>query len=330
MKPFIPSIRSLHRCSIAACVGVVFISLSAAAQIYGPPSSNPFYTLRWNETFTGAGGATQSAVNPRDWMWLMGVGSYSTQLPANVSQDSSSNLDIADTEVVAGATYTGGGVISQPTFRFGYFQVRAWTPPSVTGWLTTFSLNGGANAIESWNRRALPAKFTEIDGFNIDSSNPTQMSSGVTSWTGSTATPALCSGGYTNIYNSSPTTPPGPPIDSSAGWHTYGIEWTEGNVAYYVDDYPICSQTYNPATSAASPVNMLLTSIANDASVAGSGKVQFANPQYYVQNYYVNPEDTGYAEYGSGWGVSGVAGFSSQPVRYSCSTSATASSCRDL
>jgi hypothetical protein len=125
-------------------------------------------------------------------------------------------LDIADTEVVAGATYTGGGVISQPTFRFGYFQVRAWTPPSVTGWLTTFSLNGGANAIESWNRRALPAKFTEIDGFNIDSSNPTQMSSGVTSWTGSTATPALCSGGYTNIYNSSPTTPPGPPIDSSA------------------------------------------------------------------------------------------------------------------
>jgi hypothetical protein len=309
----------------SACFALVLVtgSLPVSAQAYGPPSSNSLYSLRWNKTFTGPGGVTQSGIDTRNWMWLMGVGTYSTQLATNVSQDSSANLDIADKQASGAVPYTGGGVISQSTFRFGYFQVNAWTPPSVQGWLTAFSLSGGASAVESWNRRVVPNKFTEIDGFQIDSSSPTQTAPRLVAWTGSSPTSSFCNGGYINIYNTQQPTPPGPPIDSSAGWHTYGIEWTEGNVTYYVDNYPLCSQTYSTTTNASSPVNMLLTSIANDGSVAGSATAQFSNPQYYVQNYYINPEDTGYAEYGS-WADSGVVGFSSQPVRYSCSSGASA------
>jgi hypothetical protein len=321
---FRSSFRLQWACLAIECLAILLMTGGrfAFAQAYGPPSSNSFYSLRWNADFSQSGGGPSSATDSRNWMWLMGVAPYSTQLTANTSQDSSGYLDIADTKAASGSPNTTGGVISQSVFRFGYFQVNAWTPSSGGGWLTAFSLSGGANSVESWNRRSQPASFTEIDGFQIDSASPAQTEPGIISWTGSSHTTSLCNGGPMSIYNTTQPTPPGAPIDSSAGWHTYGIEWTEANVTYYVDNYPLCSQPYSATTNASSPVNMLLTSVANTGAVVGSGTAQFADPRYYVQDYYVNPEDTGYAEYGS-WGGSSVAGFSSQPIRYSCSSGAS-------
>jgi hypothetical protein len=306
------SIRPRHR-DLRAFYMILIVAamtISAAGQTYGPPSS--YYVMKWSDNFMGSTGSMPTTIDPREWMWLMGVAGPGIQLAANVSQNGSGSMNIANLPQMIGSTsYTGGGLISQSTFRFGYFQVTAQTPTDM-GWLTAFSLSGGASGVESWNRRALPENFTQIDAFKIDSTNPTQWDPDLISWKGSTGT----------TYTCTLSTPPPPPINSSTGAHTYGIEWTETAVNYYVDGNPLCSQTYSPTLSAASPVNLILSSIANDATITAPAGAQatFSNPQYYVQDYYVNPEDTGYAEYGSGWGNSSVAGFSSQPIRYSCSS----------
>jgi beta-glucanase (GH16 family) len=299
-------------------LGLLALSLPVAAQ--APPSTS--YTLAWSDNFSGSG------IDPTKWMMRMQYDSdsndHSVQMAANNIIDNGT-LEInglLNPNFIGLKNYTGGGLMSVATFRFGYFQVTAKTPPSSSsGWHTSFWIDGGFAKSESWNPVSL-TKYTEIDGFQIDSSAPTKTESDWIGWTTTTSgTSYPCPNSnagdsyYNVLYNAS-----GVAIDTSAASHVYGIEWTEDAINYFVDGYKFCSQKYLPSQYAASPVNLLLTSVAY-----GSSKIQtpstavFSQPQYYVRDYYVNAEDTGYAEFGGDWANSSIPGFSLQAVREGCS-----------
>ena len=289
-------------------LGLALVTLPCVMKAQAPTN----YSLAWSDNFAGtplsSGGVT---LDTSKWWWRMGFTSDGSQQAVNVNLDGAGNLDLANTLKVVGSTthYYGGGVISHETSRYGYYQVTAQTPANTSEYHTAFWLSGAANLV-SWNPSPSEV-FTEIDGFEINSTTPSSISAGWLTWSGAGSTliaSARCNGNYNPGFN------------TSSGRHTYGIEWTEAAITYYIDGTSFCTQAYTPTQGAASPANMWLTSIpygATGTPTAGAQAV-FAAPEYYVRDYYVNAEDTGYAEYGSNWATSGVAGFSQQPVRDTC------------
>jgi hypothetical protein len=302
-------------------VGLALLMLPLAAKAQAPSN----YSLKWNDNFAGtplsSGGVT---LDTSKWWWRMGFSSNGSQQAVNVNLDGAGNLDLANTSKVVGSTtyYSGGGVISHQTFRYGYYQVTAQTPVNTSEYHTAFWLSAAATPLVSWNPSPSEV-FTEIDGFEINSTTPSSISAGWLTWsgTGSTQTGSVrCNGNYNPGFN------------TSSSRHTYGIEWTEAAITYYIDGTSFCTQAYTPTQGPASPANMWLTSIpygATGTPTAGAQAV-FAAPEYYVRDYYVNAEDTGYAEYGSNWATSGLAGFSQQPVRDTCTAGQYATYTPDL
>lgn len=268
------------------------------------------YNLRWSDNFAG------TAADTSKWYWRTGYSGQSAQIPSNITVDGMGNMQIANkTQTVGSATYTGGGLVSQALFRYGYYQVTAQTPVD-SGWHTAFWLSSIGAPLVSWNL-APDAAFTEIDGFEIDSQTPSKISTGWYSWSNYGATQTAQS--YCN-----PTYPAG--FNTATTTHTYGIEWTETAIGYYIDGGKYCTQAYTPTSGPASPVNIWLTSIAYTSPVTTPAGAQatFAAPQYYVRDYYVNPLDTGYQEYGGSWAASSAAGYSQQPVRFTNTSGASA------
>jgi hypothetical protein len=298
------------------CLGLLATAIPVMAQ--APPSTN--YTLAWSDDFSG------TVIDPTKWMMRMGYDTssndHSVQMAANDVLNSGT-LEIrglSQPGFIGSKNYTGGGLMTLATFRFGYFQVTATTPPTTTpGWHTSFWVTGGFDSMESWN--PVPQTlYTEIDGFQINSATPTETESDWIGWNGTAQTSYPCPNSNAgNSYYRTLKNAAGTSIDTSTSSHVYGIEWTESNVNYFVDGYEFCSQTYLPSQYAASPVNMLLTSVADGSDTIGTpSTATFSEPQYYVKDYYVNAEDTGYAEFGGDWATSSLAGFSFQPVRDGC------------
>jgi hypothetical protein len=295
--------------NIWVSLGLMLLVLPLISRAQAPSN----YSLAWSDNFAGiplsGGGIT---VDTTKWWWRMGYSSNGSQQAVNVTLDGAGNLDLANTSKVLSSKtyYSGGGLISHQTFRYGYYQVTAQTPANSSEFHTSFWLSAVGAPLVSWNSSP-STLFTEIDGFQINSTSPSSISSGWITWSGAGSTNTggtPCNGNYNPGFN------------TSAGSHTYGIEWAETGITYYIDGTSFCSQAYTPTQGPASPVNILLTSIpygATGTPTAGAEAV-FAAPEYYVRDYYVNAEDTGYAEYGSNWGTSSVAGFSSQPVRDTC------------
>jgi hypothetical protein len=292
---------------VTAGLAILFTSTATKAQA---PAN---YSLGWSDNFTGiplsTGGVT---LDTTKWWWRMGYSSNGSQQAVNVTLNGAGDVDLANTSKVVGSQtyYSGGGVISHQTFRYGYYQVTAQTPANSSKYHTAFWLSAVAAPLVSWNP-APSNLFTEIDGFEIDSTSASTISTGWLSWSGAGSNQTGSSRCNSNYH---------PGFNTSSGRHTYGIEWTEVGITYYLDGTSFCTQSYTPTQGPASPVNIWLTSIpygATGTPTPGAEAV-FAAPEYYVRDYYVNAEDTGYAEYGSNWGTSSIAGFSSQPVRDTC------------
>jgi hypothetical protein len=284
-------------------LGLVFSHRSNAQTV---PTN---YVLQWSDNFTGG------VLDATKWNYRTDVKSYSAQLPANISVDSSDHMNISlQQQIFAGKSFTGGGIVSKASFRYGLYVVQAMTTAN-PGWHTSFWLYAGNGATTY-----VPTSFTEIDDFEINSDTPTSISMGVIEWANGSPTsggPGRCNAAYK------------PGFSTAAGFHTYGVEWTEQQVNYYLDDFttPICSQAY-PATGYTHDLlNIWLTSIGytSDISVINNpSPASFTNVAYYVRDYYIGNSEPGYAEYGSGWNASSLSGFSNLPSRYSCDAGASA------
>ncbi len=182
-----------------------------------PPSAKPSvkdhdmseYTLRWADEFEG------SSLDMDKWGYRTDSKHWSTQKPENVSV-SGGTLKLALKKEEAGdKSYTGGGVISRPAFRYGYYEARLKVPPGA-GWHTSFWMmfhdgRGGTDPTDA---------HQELDVIENNSNRPTTYGVNVHKWKGE------------HIYfgGKDIKTP-----DLSAGFHTFGCEFTPSTVNYFFD-----------------------------------------------------------------------------------------------
>ncbi|MER7176994.1 family 16 glycosylhydrolase [Streptomyces mesophilus] len=281
---------------------VPYEAVAAPAEaVAAPPTAS--YELIWADEFN------TTSVDTSEWNYRTDTKGWSQQRPENVSVGggamtvhlcprSKSGAGCTQ-QVDSDEHYTGGGLISKRKTRYGYYETRVRTNTG-SGWHSAF-----------WAAEAgSTAPRTEIDGFEIDSHVPHMARHNVIAWTQGTFT-----SGIDDLY-----------FDSSADWHTYGFEWLEGSVAFYVDGVRKWSQPYAPGDYTHNFLNTWLTAIAYDANdspgvdeSALPGKVQFDYVRHYVRDVYAdNDAPSGYSETGTGWSASGLPAFGRLTGRFSC------------
>ncbi|MEH1014318.1 glycoside hydrolase family 16 protein [Micromonospora sp. CPCC 206060] len=263
-------------------------STTAPAQA-DPPATG--YALVFSDDFTG------TALNTAVWHYRTDVKANSAQRPENVTV-SGGYLNINHRkESYAGKSYTAGGVVSKQRFRYGYYESRLRVADGA-GWHGAFWLMAGdGSTTYSADQR------TEIDIFENDSVNPTFTHQNVHLWAGSGVKAAPSKNGW---Y--------GPACFDVRQWHTYGVDWSETAVRFYVDGVPTRTTSYLPSENTHDYVAIWLTSIGYGALPDDSrlpSATQFDWVRFWQRDAYVDndgPAAYGYSETGT-WHDSTVPGW---------------------
>lgn len=276
---------------------------SAGAAHAGPPASN--YGLAWEETFSG------TTLDTSRWNYRTDVKKLSAQRPANVAIVNNQLSLLMKRESYAGKEFTGGGIVTKQVFGYGYYEVSSRTTNN-DGWHNSFwMMRGDGSDTFGANR------YLEIDSAEIDTQRPSTISAGLMIWNGTAGEGSLIKGD--RCPNPSPT------FDSSAAFHTYGVDWREGAIDFYIDGTKYCTKSYPTNTYRQDPINIWLTALGYEAPVTVGGTPQlYDNVRFYKKDQYVLSGYYGYGEGGSGWAASTVAGFGLMPQRYSCDAGAAA------
>lgn len=277
---------------------LLMLGLSATLAAQTPGKG---YVLSFSEDFQG------DHVNTSAWNFRTDAKALSTQLPRNVSVHDGKLVITPRKERVAGMDFTGGGIISKAAFRYGYFQVDAKVTND-PGWHTSFWMMAGDG------KTTFPMEArTEIDDFEIES--PSRISMGYLVWHDKQQMASQrCNNAYVPGYS------------TADAMHTYGVEWTEEKLTYFLDGKAICSQPYSATSGMHDRLNIWLTTIGARKPIDASGNspAEYRNVRYYIRDYYIAAGDPEYAEYGKDWHGGPEPGFSGAASRVSCSADATA------
>lgn len=322
----------------AALAAACLLPASALADppIPGGMTVNP-WTLVFEDTFDG------TAVDTTKWGYRGDIHTnpannttpQSWQVPGNVSLDGAGNLKIALTTSSdpTKAPFSGGGLISQRKFRYGYYETRASLNKG-SGWHSAFWMMDWDIA----NQVPTPTRSTEIDGFEVDSVAATSplnnIRNNIITWVRNSNTTASF---YktTGVHNSG--------LDLTA-FHTYGVLWTEAGVTYYIDGSPVNYVNGSPAASGfqAYPPSAYMHDMVSIwlSTIAYSSGTPVVDPtdnatlwdyvRYWQSDYYVDNSSTSYAtggptggpdgtyaETAGTWAASGLTGWTSaNPTRY--------------
>jgi beta-glucanase (GH16 family) len=271
----------------------------------------PGYVLGFNDEFNG------TSLDTAVWNYRTDVKGYSAQRPENITVASGTMRINLRAESYGGKGFTGGGVISRQKLDHGYYEIRARLT-AAPGWHTSFWSMNGSGATTGGSQRVI-----EVDGFETDSVSRYKFAYGIWQWNVSPPTHTEC-GAYST------------PFDPAADFHVYGYEWTDTVTRYFVDGKLVCTQTYLASEHDHAPANLWLTSIGyKDPGPSAStlpADIQFDYARYYTRdpNYSagstltVNNGEPGYAEAGSGWTSSALAGYQASYTRFSTASSASA------
>lgn len=258
--------------------------------------AGPGYTLVFADEFNG------HKVNTALWNYRIDRKLLSAQLPQNVSEGNGVLSITLRKQMDGKFSYTGGGIVSKRTFRYGYFEVRARTT-ACAGWHSAF----WAMAADPSNTYNV-ARRTEIDQLEIDGSEPRKISQGVIAWQPTSTSRASEYKGVDIGRKASVLA-----FDTSAGWHTYGFAWDEQAVRFFVDGRQTDVATYAASDNVDDALNLWLTVIATrgvDDSCLPTA-VQFDYVRYYVRDVYVvssDPKPGSYSETGH-WEDAAKIGF---------------------
>jgi len=211
-------------------------------------------TLVWSDEFANSTSANTEP-NPLVWAWESGNNSGwgnselenycpwgSNTSPCDSAHPNSyvgtdGYLHILAEQPSAGV-YTSARMKTQGQFSFMYGRIEAkiWVPESQGMW-PAFWLLGNNITTESW-----PA-CGELDIMeHIDGSNPPLYAGAAGpgyDWTQSSIHGTGLNGG----------TPYHPSGFSAAGWHTYGMIWSKGQIQFYVDDPANPYETFSSTTA---------------------------------------------------------------------------------
>jgi beta-glucanase (GH16 family) len=203
------------------CIPLLLLALSAAP-VSPTPTTQPDlrpsaddselanYKLAWHDEFN------DSRLDTSAWVFRTDSKMWSTQLPENVSV-SDGLLRLAVKKQSAGnKAYTGAGVITKQSFKYGYYEARFKVPPGA-GWHTSFWMqfhNGSGGTSPS-------AATQELDVCENDSVNLHSYGVNVHQWNPQP---------HKSFGHKAVQTP-----DLSADFHTFGCIFTPSVVKYYFD-----------------------------------------------------------------------------------------------
>ncbi len=221
MKNFLPKPRTITN---ALAPSLSLVAALVASQLLWSPSDAaaqslttnavsaplPGYALAWSDEFDG------STLDAAKWTYRTDSKNLSAQKSENVVvRDGLLRLTLKK-EVVGGKNYTGAGIISQPAFKYAYYEARIKMPAGA-GWHNSFWLmkHDGSGTTDS-------QEATQgIDVAQNDSNDHQSY------------TIAL------NKYNPLPTEALGyqrlPAPDLAADFHVFGCEFTPQTATFYLD-----------------------------------------------------------------------------------------------
>jgi beta-glucanase (GH16 family) len=344
--PFI-AIRSIHKAGAFVVSAGLLSLLAPAAQAgapIGPPLTNgwtadvvanPAFSDDFNGVDPDGTGVDTTKWNYRTDQWKTSLNSVQTL--ANVSV-ANGNMVVSllkqDTPGVVESNgtvitqhFTGGGLVSKQRFRYGYYE-SAIKVNATPGWHSSFWLQEGDGS-----NTFTTARRTEIDVFEINSGTQnnkpglTQLQNNLIRWyppfsgqpettTNQYSYPGFLTGG---AYAGS---------DFSKAYHTFGVDWEENSVTFYVDGVEVDRPTvyvnntatpssgpfpYLPTDDTHDPVNIWLTDVASGSTLptASSDQIFFDYVRYWQKDYYVDYNDagSGYAEVAGTWSTSSLPGW---------------------
>ena len=307
------SVRLLASLTLIATAALTGTAPADADPAPGPNYVPAGYQLGWSDEFAG------TALNTNDWYYREGKKAICANRPGNVSVKDSTMHIALKRETYEDKDYTCGGIISQKTFGYGYYETRAklWGDK---GFHSAFWQMGLADYVPDTPSYKGPYnRFNEIDGFEIDSHAPTSVQQH-THWT----VPQHI-GNPGGVYA-------GP--DSSDGYHTYGYEWLPTEIRFYVDGFLDRTLAY-PGPHALQ--NIWLTTLGFTEPVEEAhlpGETTWDYFRYYrplgsaddiaTGTVLVDNCEPGYAETGSWTGVGDAYGFQDKLTRRADSAGATA------
>lgn len=226
-------------------------SLTAQPKRQGayPPAG---YTLTWVDDFNG------TALDTAKWVYRTDVKGLSSQRAENVEVHDGYLTILLKKEKDRGMDYTGGGVISKERFHYGYFEASV-KMHGKAGWHQSVWAMAAGDGSTTYP----PAMRTEIDGIEFDSDLPTKGHMGLILWKDPrTSRAKTCTPG---VYRN----PLG--FDASTGFHTYGFEYSEKDVRFYLDGDLRCILDYPPADGEHDALNFWLTAIGYEMGARGKG-----------------------------------------------------------
>lgn len=301
-----PIARTAAALALTAACSVAPLAQAAHADPEGTG-----WTLVFSDAFDGPAG---SGPDTAKWNFRTDVKALSAQLARNVTLSGDGRLLIhLKQESVSGKEFTGGGVVSKKPLRYGYYETRVRLNDG-PGWHSAFWLMAGDGST-TFN----PEHRTEIDVLETDSASPTTTQHNVHTWKDATTKAPVHYG--TGVYNTG--------VDLRQ-WHTFGVDWRETSVRYYIDGVLKFTAPYLPGQWTHDYLNIWLTSIAYGVSPDPAklpATVEFDYIKYWQRDYYVDndgPAAYGYSEAGE-WKDSALTGWTyGSPVRYGCAAGATA------
>ena len=205
-------------------------------------------TLVWSDEFTNSG-ATNAQPNPATWTYDTGNSGWgnneledycawgSNASPCNAASPNAyvgtdGALHVVAEQPSAGV-YTSARMKSQGLFSFQYGRVEARIElPEEQGLWPAFWMLGNDIATVNW-----PASGEMDIAERVNAATTPDWNMGSVHGTGFTGT------NLGTKYNF-------PAGETAAGWHTYGMIWKPGSVAYYIDDPTQPYATFTPASIA--------------------------------------------------------------------------------
>jgi len=210
------------RIAARAAIGLGFLAATSlpthALEVTPDPAFSvpPGYTLAWSDEFA------DSALDLSKWAYRTDSKAWSTQKPENVSLSGGFLHLSLKKEPAEGKNYTGAGIISKQSFRFGFYQARCRIPAGA-GWHNSFWMMDydpavGANPDHIGSRASSITQ--ELDALENDSSHLNDYEVNYHKWISP----------HREIGHKVVQTPV-----LSADFHVWGCEFTPETVRYYFD-----------------------------------------------------------------------------------------------
>lgn len=240
-------------------LAAVLCAFSAIYCFAEAPSGD--YRLLLSDEFDG------SALNTEIWDWRSGNPYGGKNLKENVRLEDGKL--VIDYKKIDGY-YTGGGVLTNFNLPYGYYETRAKVFGGTGRFHTSFWLSGGSAFTTRPENYPQKNCMIEIDGFEIDSENPTSISHGIHYWWARHESTSRWA--YRDI-------------DPSKEWFTMGMEWLPDRLNFYINGQLVNT---DDAVRVYGPSYLWLTAVAmpegNEDKIDDSklpGKSEFEYFRYY-------------------------------------------------